>query len=233
MDYTLLYGWHAVEAALKNPHRKKRTLYYASSLKDLEVPAGVALKKLAKAEFDVLVGEGVVHQHIALEVLPLQELSVEEFAAKPKVRKVVILDQITDPHNIGAVLRSCAAFDVDALVITERQMPKVMGLIGKIASGALEIVPIITVSNLRNAIKILQAQQFWVYGLDERGQTVQNAVDGSERIALVLGAEGKGLRDLTKKSCDGLIRILTSQRFSTLNVSNAAAIMLHQTFIGE
>ncbi len=226
-----LYGLHAVKAALHNPHRICKRILHTKPLNDLDC-RDIPTKQVEKEYFNKILPPGAVHQGLVAEVKPLEEPRLEDIAGGGAAGCVVILDQITDPHNVGAILRSCAAFNVKALITQERHMPDSFGLIGKIASGALEHVPIMTVANIAAAIKDLQALNFWVFGLDEQGQDTSSAVGGTKNVAFVMGAEGKGLRPLTKKRCDGLIKINTSTSFSTLNVSNATAIILHEWYKG-
>ncbi len=141
-----------------------------------------------------------------------------------------VLDQITDPQNLGAIIRSAAAFGVDALILPKHQSVPITSTVAKAASGALEFVPVCYVNNLTTALETLKKNDYWIYGLDESGDTIDNT-DLPEKVAVIIGAEGAGMRRLTKENCDYHVRIATSSKFTTLNASNAAAIALHQCFL--
>jgi 23S rRNA (guanosine2251-2'-O)-methyltransferase len=140
------------------------------------------------------------------------------------------LDQVSDPHNVGAILRSAAVFGAKALILTDRNAPSESGVLAKSASGALEIVPLIRVTNLAHTIKDLKDIGFWCVGFAETGTTTLDQIDLKGKIALVMGAEGDGMRRLTKDLCDFTVSLPTAASFSALNVSNAAAIALYETF---
>ena len=224
----LLYGVHAVSAAFKNPARVVRRVWATENgAKRITVPARLAsLLEIETAEaIAARLPDGAVHQGILAAAEPLPEAMLADAAA---MRRVAVLDQVTDPHNIGAILRSAAAFGVEALVMTERHAPATTGLVAKIASGALEQVALIRATNLARAIETLQGQGFFCVGLaGETEDDLADAVDGVERVALVLGAEGAGLRRLTRERCDILARIPMPGAMESLNVSNAAAIAFY------
>ena len=233
MKYEFLYGFHAVKAALLNPQRQKKTLFLTSKSKEKlrDVQHTVPTKIVGPELFDTMVPPGAIHQHIVLETGPLAPLPLETFCQKAQDNtRLVILDQVTDPHNIGAILRVVAALEADALLMTDVHSGDLSsGTVAKVASGALEHVPLITVTNLAQAMAFLQSQGFWCYGFDERGINLETITSWSGKIALIFGAEGKGLRRLTKEKCDQLICIPTAPAFPTLNVSTTVSIALYAT----
>jgi 23S rRNA (guanosine2251-2'-O)-methyltransferase len=172
-------------------------------------------------------GADAVHQGALVETEPLPEPELAEMAASAGARPLLVLDQITDPHNVGAVLRSAAVFNAGGLVMTRRHSPPLDGTLAKSASGALEHVPVALVQNLARAIADLKDLGVTVIGLDADATERLEATVWTAGAALVLGAEGKGLRQLTRESCDRLARITADGPFASLNVSNAAAIALH------
>jgi 23S rRNA (guanosine2251-2'-O)-methyltransferase len=224
----LLYGLHVAEAALLNPQRSIiKALATENAARRLEpslakrgIKPGVALPK----QLDRLVGGDAVHQGIVLEVGPLPPLAIDEVKADGFI---VVLDQVTDPHNVGAVLRSAAAFGASYLVMPERHSPPLTGVLAKSASGALDVVPVVLVGNLAQALGALGERGFLRVGLAEEASDPLETMELTFPLALVLGAEGKGLRQLTKEKCDRLCRISTRGPLESLNVSNAAAIVMH------
>lgn len=233
MKKQFLYGIHAVKAALDNKRRKNKTLYVTSKSREKldSIPSGLTVKTVSADVFDTLVPPGSVHQHIVLETQPLEFLPLESFCNQNNEQaRLVILDQVTDPHNIGAILRVVAALEANALLITAMHSADVMGgTVAKVASGALEHVPIISETNLAQALEYLKDEGFWCYGFDERGTDVRIIKSWPEKTALVFGAEGRGLRRLTKEKCDQLLSIPTAKAFPTLNVSTTVSIALYTT----
>lgn len=236
-----LFGIHAVVAALKNPKRtgssllitRKAFTNFEQEHKDL-VKKLESLLLVTSEEIDARLGSEEVHQGMLLEVDPLPILSLEEMADQATDNEtILILDQVTDPHNVGAIMRSAAAFGVRSLVMTEHNGTSFTPTLAKCASGALEHVTLGFVGNLKQGLEYLKSQNFWCVGLDEEGTTEIQAFSFEGKIALILGAEGKGLRRLTKETCDVLLRLPTSSTFSTLNVSNAAAVTLYEVFCQE
>ena len=230
----LLYGKHASIAALANPMRKiKRVLVTKNTHAELGDKAFVGIKNLQIVDgkkLDDLLPREAVHQGIALDCEPILQPDLQEFLAGKPDKSILILDQVSDPHNVGAILRSAAAFDAGAVVVTDRNAPQESGVMAKTASGALELMPLITVGNLSQAIEHLKKAGYWIYGLDgEAKQTIAEA-KLTGKIALVLGAEGRGLRRLTAERCDGLIRLPISPKMESLNVSNAAAVALYALY---
>jgi 23S rRNA (guanosine2251-2'-O)-methyltransferase len=226
-----IYGVHAVEAALANPRRSIRRLSLTDNA-ERRLQAALAARQIAHErvlpkDLDRRLGPDTVHQGALAEAEPLPEPSLPELAEGAAGRPLVILDHVTDPHNVGAILRSAAAFGAGGLVMTRRHSPPLDGALAKSASGALEQVPVGLVQNLARAIAGLKELGFAVIGLDGEAPGRLEEIAWPERVALVLGAEGKGLRQLTRESCDRLARIATDGPLASLNVSNAAAIALH------
>jgi 23S rRNA (guanosine2251-2'-O)-methyltransferase len=231
-----IYGNHAVLAAIDNPQRRIHRLLQASAESEKAARGGTERQLprwelVDRAILDRVAGRESVHQGIAAQVDPLPETEVEDIAALAADRpesKIVILDQVTDPHNVGAILRSSAAFGALAVVLTERNAAPESGVLAKAASGALEIVPLVRVINLARAMEQLKAAGFWCAGLAAEGERSLAEARLSGRVALCLGAEGAGLRRLTRTHCDLLVKLPTSGPIGHLNVSNAAAIALYE-----
>jgi 23S rRNA (guanosine2251-2'-O)-methyltransferase len=225
----VLYGWHTVEAALTNPQRKFHRLLAtenaARRLAEENVALGVKLDMVWPDAIEALVGPEAVHQGLYAEADPLPSPALEDVASGV----LLVLDQITDPHNVGAILRSAAAFAVTAVVTTARHTPEATGVLAKAASGALEYVPIVTIGNLSQALRTLKDLGTMVVGLDSSGEADLTAVAFAAPVALVLGAEGKGLRQLTRTNCDVVARLDLPGRIKSLNVSNATALALYIT----
>jgi 23S rRNA (guanosine2251-2'-O)-methyltransferase len=172
---------------------------------------------------------GAVHQGIAALLAPIEEPQLEDLLARCGEHALVLaLDQVSDPHNVGAILRSAAAFGVAGLIVTDRHAPADTGVLAKAASGSLEFVPMVRAVNLARALEQLKAAKFWLYGLDEQGETAIADLDLGGRVCIVLGAEGEGLRRLTAEKCDRLATIPTEARLAALNVSNAAAVAAYE-----
>ena len=228
---TLIFGIHAVEAALANPQRKVRRLSLTDNAEIRLRPAlaerKVTHERALPRDLDRRLGADTVHQGALLETEPLPEPDLRGLADGAARRPIVVLDQVTDPHNVGAILRSAAVFGSAGVVMTRRHSPPLDGALAKSASGALEHVPVALVQNLARALAELKELDFIVIGLDGEADDRLEDIDWPERAALVLGAEGKGLRQLTRDSCDRLARIATDGPLASLNVSNAAAVALH------
>lgn len=227
-DRIMLYGLHAAEAALGNARRTvKRVLISENAerrLAPLLINQKVQVERVTPAELERRLGPAAVHQGVALDCAPLSQPDLEDLA---EARLVLVLDQVTDPHNFGAILRSAAAFSVDALVVTARHSPPLTGTVAKAASGGLEHVAVIAIPNLARGLARLGELGFDRIGLDGEAAIEIEKQNISAPCALVLGAEGKGLRRLTRENCDRLCRLTTCGALSALNVSNAAAIALH------
>ncbi len=226
-DVALVYGFHSVEAALKAPRRELVRLYATAAAAErlkTEIDArGVETRILSPEEIDARAPRGAVHQGVVLEARPLAPIDLADLPARGLV---LVLDQITDPHNAGAILRTAAAFAVDALVTTERHSPEFSGTLAKAASGGLEHVPVAVVTNLARALGEIGDMGSFRVGLDSEAPARLNEVALARPLALVLGAEDKGLRRLTRDNCDALARLELPGAIKSLNVSNAAAIAL-------
>jgi 23S rRNA (guanosine2251-2'-O)-methyltransferase len=224
----ILYGWHSVKAAIENPARKLHRLLATENAARRLAEDGVQLPtdlELVRPETIVArLGPKAVHQGLLAEADPLPSLDIDELDPDPLV---LVLDQITDPHNVGAILRSAAAFGVSAVVTTARHSPEATGVLAKAASGALEYVPIVTVPNLARALEVLKRRNVFVVGLDSSGDVDLAQAGLRAPLALVLGAEGKGLRQLTRTTCDIVARLDLPGKLKSLNVSNAAALAMH------
>ena len=222
----ILYGWHTVSAALTNPVRRIRRLWATENalrrLKD-EGIAGPTAELVRPDAIAARLPADAVHQGLLAEADPLPSPDIEDL----QDGIVLVLDQITDPHNVGAILRTAAGFAVAAIVTTARHSPEATGVLAKSASGALEYVPIVTVQNLARALETLRERGYTLVGLDSTGEI--DLADAALRapLALVLGAEGKGLRQLTRATCDQVARLDLPGRIKSLNVSNATALALY------
>jgi 23S rRNA (guanosine2251-2'-O)-methyltransferase len=227
----LIFGIHAVEAALANPRREVRKLYLTDNAeRRLRLSLGarqIAHERVLPKDLDRRLGPDTVHQGALLETAPLPEPALATLAEQGQGRPLVVLDQVTDPQNVGAVLRSAAVFGAAGLVMTRRHSPPLAGALAKSASGALEHVPVALAQNLARALAELKAHSCTIIGLDGGAAETIEELAWPDRPVLVLGAEGKGLRELTRQSCDRLCRIVTDGAVTSLNVSNAAAVALH------
>ena len=227
-DQVVLYGWHTVTAALTNPKRRIRRLYATENALRRLADDGIALPiepELTRPDaLAARLTPDAVHQGLIAEADPLPSPAIEDL---PASGIVLVLDQITDPHNVGAILRTAAAFAVAAIVTTARHSPEATGVLAKSASGALELVPIAIVQNLARALAGLKERGFLTVGLDSAAPDDLAALALQKPLALVLGAEGKGLRQLTGATCDRLARLALPGAIKSLNVSNAAALALY------
>ncbi|ULB10356.1 23S rRNA (guanosine(2251)-2'-O)-methyltransferase RlmB [Cereibacter azotoformans] len=230
-----LFGIHAVRDALINPSREKLRLVLtknaADRLGEAVAAGGIEPEIVDPRKFSAPIDEGSVHQGAALEVRPLDWGSLEDLAASGEGEPlVVLLDRVTDPHNVGAVLRSAEVFGARAVVAPHRHSAPETGALAKTASGALERQPYLRVGNLAETMERLKAIGYMLLGLDsEAPATLAEglAIAGKRPVGLVLGAEGPGLRDKTRDTCDVLVRIPAAGGFGSLNVSNAAAVALY------
>lgn len=223
-----LWGRHAVEAALMNPARSHRKLWATregiASL-DGELPADFPVEYADVADLARLVARDAPHQGLVLECEPLGDVHLDDVV--DGARPVVVLDQVTDPHNVGAILRSAAAFDAAAIVTQDRHAPPESGVVAKSASGALERVPWVRVVNLARTLEALAERGYWRIGLTGHADATLAEALPAGPVALVLGAEGEGMRHNIEAHCDALARLPISHAIESLNVSNAAAIALY------
>ena len=227
---TRFWGKHAVTAALANPARTIRKL---SGTRDaigaLDLPPGLPIVYADVADLGRMVPADAPHQGLVAELDPLEDVFLDELlaAGSDSLRPLLVLDQVTDPHNVGAILRSAAAFDALGIVTQDRHSPPESGTVARAASGMLEVVPWVRVVNLARALDDIAAAGFWRIGLTGNSKTLLGDAMGTMRVALVLGAEGEGMRQNTEAHCDVLARLPISDQVESLNVSNAAAIALY------
>ncbi|HVV62697.1 MAG TPA: 23S rRNA (guanosine(2251)-2'-O)-methyltransferase RlmB [Pseudolabrys sp.] len=224
----VMYGWHTVTAALQNPARRVHKLLAtenaARRLSEEGIETAIKPEIVRPGAIAERLLPDAVHQGLYIEADPLPSPAVEDLPAKGVV---LVLDQITDPHNVGAIFRSASAFGATAIVTTQRHSPDATGALAKAASGALEHVPLVNVQNLARGLAALKQSGFLVVGLDSSGDMDLASVPLRTPLALVLGAEGKGLRQLTRETCDHVARIDLPGAIKSLNVSNAAALALY------
>lgn len=230
-----IFGTHAVQAAWANKARFVHALYItADALKDFDTDSAAkrpAPTIVTREELDRALPPGTVHQGIALSSQALDDASIEDLIRDGEMKSkslILILDQVTDPHNIGAILRSACAFGADGMVLQRKHAPEVTGTLAKTACGAVEHVPMAYETNLSRAIETLQEAGYFVIGLDEHGEKTIANLPAYDRCALVLGAEGPGLRRLIKENCDVLARLPMKGPMPSINVSNAAAVALYE-----
>ena len=225
-----LWGRHAVEAALMNPDRQHRKLWAThegvESL-DGELPADFPVEYAGPSDLDRLVSQGAPHQGLVLDCEALEDLHLGDVLDAESGRPLLVLDQVTDPHNVGAILRSAAAFDAAAIVTQDRHAPPEGGALAKSASGALETVPWVRVVNLARAMEEMAEAGYWRIGLTGEAEATLSEALPTGPVALVLGAEGEGMRHNIEQHCDALAKLPISERMESLNVSNAAAIALY------
>lgn len=234
-----LFGFHAASAAWLNPSRHcHRLLLTQTSLRQFEPIIAQAKKLNLKRPspeiidlraIDKQLPNGTVHQGILLEAENLPDRELEDLLELENLPPaIVVLDQVTDPHNVGAILRSACAFGIGAVLVTERNAASQTGVLAKTASGALEHTPIFRTGNLSQSLKKLQNAGYWCIGLDETGKSALHHIKMPAKVALVLGAEGEGLRRLTIESCDEIAKLPTAPPVGSLNVSNAAAVAMYE-----
>lgn len=225
-----LWGRHAVEAALKNPLRSHRKLWATREGLDAldgELPADFPLEFAEVTDLARMVARDAPHQGLVLECEPLEPVFLADIVDGDAARPLIILDQVTDPHNVGAILRSAAAFNAAAIITQDRHAPPEGGVIGRAASGALEIVPWIRVVNLARALDEIAEAGYWRIGLSGEAEETLGTALPAGPVALVLGAEGEGMRQNIAAHCDALAKLPIHEAIESLNVSNAAAIALY------
>jgi len=234
-DTRWLYGHHPVVAALTNPNRRPIRLVAtengADALAHLNGPVVREMEIVEREDIEALLPLGAVHQGVALLAEPLLRTDIVDLVDLAKADKhvlVLALDQVTDPQNIGAVMRSAAAFGAKAILVPDRNTPETTGALAKAASGATEIVPLVRVQNLVRALKKLKKAGFWIAGLTANSSSEISTTDLPDICVLVLGAEGKGMRRLTDETCDLRLRVTISDAMESLNVSSTAAIVMYE-----
>ena len=236
----LLWGQHAVEAALANPDRRIRHIYTTddASLRVLEFIEQLPSARQAvlpdpliedRARFDALSSDGskALHQQLVLDVYPLDSIDLTDLIYSDGALRLLVLDQVTDPRNIGAMLRSARAFGVSAIIMTRRNAPDEGGVLARAAAGALEDVPIIHVTNLARALEMMADYNVHLAGLEAAGNVSLESLADESRLAIIMGSEGDGMRRLTKEACNSLVSIPMADTSESLNVSVAAAIALY------
>jgi len=238
-----IYGLHAIKAALKNNHRKHERLIITSKNKDnLDKKLLHRLNEVVELpirDINKLYGKEDKHQGIILKTSRLIQPSINEIIHNADKEKeiIVMLDHVNDPNNIGSIMRSCSLFSCKSLIVTKNNSPDITPAIAKAASGALEIVNYVKVTNLSQTIKKFKKNDFWVIGLDNNKKEFQKKFEIPKKCLLILGAEGKGIRDLTKKECDDVqtipIKYNSRYKIESLNVANACAVALYQHFISN
>jgi len=226
-----LHGTHAIAAALANPARRPKRLLLttdaeAALLAHLPQPWPLAVERVERARLDHLLGRDTVHQGAALLTDLLTPPALTAVLARPG--PILVLDQVTDPRNIGATLRSAAAFGAAAVVLQDRNAPEETGVMAKAASGALELVPLLRAVNLARTLVALKAAGLWVVGLDAKAPALRGTALSERRVVLVLGAEGDGMRRLVRESCDELCGLAMPGTMESLNVSAAATLALYE-----
>ncbi|MDR3151617.1 MAG: 23S rRNA (guanosine(2251)-2'-O)-methyltransferase RlmB [Holosporaceae bacterium] len=229
-DLQWLYGKHAVKAALKNPAREIHRFVLLKSSVEFQKECGATGEIVDEKFFATLFGRESVHQGCAVYVKRLREHCLEEMVEDDSdMRPIMFLDQVTDPQNLGSILRSAAVFGARAVVTTEDRGPGLTAAVAKAASGALEAVPLIRVVNLVQSIKFLRKHGFWSIGLEEKSAKTLEEVSLNDKFILVVGGEGSGLRRLTRESCDFLAKLPSWSVFGTLNAAQAATVALYES----
>lgn len=227
-----IYGTHPVSLALQNPKRKLKELWAVKGTTDnLKLPKNLPIRIVDRSQIDAQVGRDAVHQGLALKTEPLNDYTIDDLLADTQNQTntcIVILDQVTDPHNIGAIMRSSVAFNAAAVILPDAGAPEETGTLAKSASGALELIPLIRVTNLVRTMEQIKKHGFWCVGMD--GYAKKSISDDRlpAKCAIVMGSEGDGLRRLTAENCDFMVKLPMNPKIESLNVSNACAIALYE-----
>ena len=230
-----IYGYHATLAALRNPHRRKYELLITSDAQkriseenDFSVLNKVKQKILTRAEIDNLVGKNINHQGICISVEKIQKKTIKEFVGEQNetYSTLVLLDQLEDSQNVGAIFRSALAFNIDGMILTSNNSVTENSFLAKTASSAIDKVPFTKIQNISSCIKILKENGYWIYGLNMKAKNSITDIKFPKKIVFVLGSENKGIRKITASLCDESIKIKMNHKLESLNVSNTAAIMM-------
>lgn len=226
-----IYGLHTCKEAILSKRYRINKVYLIKNKKYPDIVSNMSnIVYLDKKQFDSLLGYQVVHQGIVMEVDLYSTPTLSDLKEVCDNYTVAMLDNVTDPHNLGAIIRSAAVFGIKGIILHDRSSCKISGIVAKTASGGLEHVNIYTVSNLSNAIRDLKEYGFWIYALCESGDKYLHELDITGKTCLILGAEGSGIRRLQKENADFTVKLPTVNNFSTLNVSNAAAVTFYEVF---
>ena len=228
----LIYGIHSCKSALESKNREILRVYIPIGKSLPTWISGIPSSKVSTiddVEFKKMLPKDAVHQGIAMEVESVRYNDISDLASSPKNCVIAILDNITDPHNFGAIIRTAATFGVSGIIITDKSSCKITGVVAKTASGGLEHVAIYIVKNLAQAIEKIQSYGFWVVSFCERGDRFLHDIDLKGKSCLIFGAEGDGIRRLQKEKSDFVVKLPTNPRFPTLNVSASAAVAFYET----
>jgi len=240
LEFQEIYGFHSVSAALQNSKRKHSSLFilekYQNLFKKYSIKIG-KIKILSNREMSKLFGNESVTQGIVLQSSPLPTINFEKICIDSQSKKtsiIVVLDQITDPNNIGSIMRSCALFQCKTIILPKDHAPDITPALSKAASGAVELVNYVKVVNLKRSLQYLKKLDYWIYGLDNNTNQTNKLIDLPKKCVLVVGSEGRGIREINKKECDNLIALPSqpnkSYAIDSLNVSSACAIALYEYF---
>ncbi|MDR0640441.1 MAG: 23S rRNA (guanosine(2251)-2'-O)-methyltransferase RlmB [Holosporales bacterium] len=229
----IIYGLHACESVIRRSPKKVKKVYVLETKQQIpewlrEIPDAM-IQKLGPREFDQILQKGSVHQGIAIKTSDFEYADITELKTCSEDCVVAMLDGVTDPHNLGSIIRAAAAFRVHGVILPDKTAGHVNGTVAKVASGGLEYVKIFRVKNLSRAIEQLKAYGFWVVALSESGQQTICDVDVSGKICMILGDEGQGIRRNQLANSDFIAKLPTNPAFPTLNVSTAAAVTFYET----
>lgn len=228
----IVYGRHAVLAALANPKRRiEKVLCTKDNVAEIAKVSSIIPRVVERKEIDKLLGQDAVHQGFALFCSRLEDITLDELLSMAENKDnchVLVLDQVTDPQNIGAIIRSAVAFDTLALIVQDKNSPLESGAMDKAAAGMIEYLPIVRVVNLSRAIEQLKDAGFWTIGMDGYAKTTIADIKKGGKNAIIMGSEGKGMRRLVEEGCDISVRLPISEKTESLNVATAAAIALYE-----